>query len=97
LDGKFFYVAIERSAFWSPRASWALAGSSLGKTLAIPIAPGQSLPAPPAAGINPGLGGADVKGAQLIPRGAMSPGPDPGTYVFARTELLRNLFRIPLP
>ena len=28
--------------------------------------------------------------------GGFSPGPDPGTYVFTRTERLQNIFRIPL-
>ena len=95
--GRGVLLWIQRSAAWSPRASWALAGSSVGKTLAIPFPPGQSLPALPAAGTDPARDGADIKGARLISQGAMSPGRDPATYVFARTDLLRNLYRIPLP
>jgi dipeptidyl aminopeptidase/acylaminoacyl peptidase len=96
-DGRFFYVSIEQSSFWSPRASWALAGSSAGKTLALPMPAGRSLPDLPSAGINPSAEGADVKGARVIPRGAIAPGFDPSTYVFAKTDLQRNLYRIPLP
>jgi dipeptidyl aminopeptidase/acylaminoacyl peptidase len=96
-DGRFFYVAIEQSSFWSPRASWALAGSSSGKTLAIPVPAGRSLPDLPSAGIDPSAEGADVNGARVIPRGAIAPGFDPSTYVFAKTDLQRNLYRIPLP
>jgi hypothetical protein len=90
-------VTIEQSSFWSPRASWALAGSASGKTLAIPVPAGRSLPDLPSAGINPSAEGADVNGARVIPRGAIAPGFDPSTYVFAKTDLQRNLYRIPLP
>ena len=96
-DGKFFYAAIEQSAAWSPRSSWALSGSISGKTLAIPIPPGQSLPDLPPTGIGSAATGAALPGAQMIPHGAISPGPDPSIYVFAKTDLLRNLYRIPLP
>ena len=95
-DAKMFYVSIEQSAYWSPRASWARAGSLSGKTLAIPVTAEHSLPELPSGGINPAASGADVKGARVITHGAVSPGRDPGTYVFAKTELQRNLFRISL-
>ena len=32
----------------------------------------------------------------MIEHGPISPGPDPSTYVFTKTDLQRNLFRIPL-
>jgi Tol biopolymer transport system component len=96
LDGRFFYAAIERSARWSPRASWTLSGSTAGKTLAIPVPAGQSLPDLPAAGILSAAAGAALTGASVIDHGAISPGPTPSTYVYARTELQRNLYRIPL-
>jgi len=32
----------------------------------------------------------------VIDSGATSPGPDPSTYVFTKTDSQRNLFRIPL-
>jgi Tol biopolymer transport system component len=95
-DGRYFYVAIERSAAWSPRASWALAGSSIGETLAIPVPPGRSVPEFAAGPIDQNAL-RQLKGARVIPRGAMAPGRDPSTYVFAKTDLQRNLYRIPLP
>jgi eukaryotic-like serine/threonine-protein kinase len=85
-DGKFFYVGSDRSA--SP--------TSAGKTLAIPVPAGKSLPDLPAAGINVADGAVGLPGAVTIEDGLIRPGPDPSTYLFTRTEVQRNLFRIPL-
>ncbi len=65
------------------------------KTLAIPVPAGQLLPVLPAAGID-AIGVAGLPGAWMIEQGAISPGPGQSTYVFTRTDLQRNLFRIPL-
>ena len=83
-DGKFLYVWIRASAM------------SSGKTLAIPVPAGKSLPDLPTSGIDAAVGGVELPGALVIERGALSPGPDPSTYVFTKTDLQRNLFRIPL-
>ena len=82
-DGKFFYV-------WN-RVSL----MSSGKTLAIPVPVGKSLPDLPTSGIDVAIGGG-LPGALVIERGPLSPGRDPSTYVFTKTDLQRNLFRIPL-
>jgi serine/threonine protein kinase/Tol biopolymer transport system component len=80
-DGRFLYV---NSAV-----------SASGKTLVIPMA-GNSLPDLPSSGIDPATGEAAPEGTRVIEQGAVSPGPDPSTYVFTKTDLQRNLFRIPL-
>jgi hypothetical protein len=85
-DGKFFYVGSNRSA--SP--------TSAGKTLAIPVPAGKSLPDLPAAGINVVDGAVGLPGAVIIEDGLIVPGPDPSTYLFTRADSQRNLFRIPL-
>ena len=85
-DGKFFYVGSDRSA----------SATSAGKTLAIPVPAGKSLPDLPAAGISVADGAAGLPGAVTIEDGLISPGPDPSTYLFTRTDSQRNLFRIPL-
>jgi eukaryotic-like serine/threonine-protein kinase len=82
-DGRFFYV--ENFAKES--------ANSLGKTLAIPVPAGKSLPNLP---IDLSASGVTPKASRLIERTAISPGPDPSTYVFIKTDLQRNLFRIPL-
>jgi serine/threonine protein kinase len=83
-DGKFFYVGSNASA------------TSAGKTLAIPVPAGKSLPDLPAAGISVADGAVGLPGAVTIEDGLISPGPDPSTYLFTRTDSQRNLFRIPL-
>jgi hypothetical protein len=86
-DGRFLYV--DRTAMAS--------GPFAGKTVAIPIPAGQSLPDLPAGGLDTNAGEIRLAGARVIERGQpISPGPDPSTYVFEKRDLQRNLFRIPL-
>ena len=85
-DGKFFYVGTNLSA----------SATSAGKTLAIPVPAGSSLPELPAAGIGVGEGVVGPPGTVTIADGMIVPGPDPSTYLFTRTDSQRNLFRIPL-
>ena len=85
-DGKFFYVGSDRSAF----------PTSAGRTLAIPVPAGRSLPGLPAAGISLADGAVGLPGALAIEDAFILPGPDPSTYLFTRTDSQRNLFRIPL-
>ncbi|HUS07795.1 MAG TPA: hypothetical protein VMZ52_15930, partial [Bryobacteraceae bacterium] len=85
-DGKFFYVGVKRSS-----------RTASGKTLAIPLSPGETLPTLPAAGIR-GLEDANAfPGARLIDGWAISPGPDPSVFAYVKTTMHRNLFRVPLP
>lgn len=83
-DGRFFYVAAKMSA------------NSPGKTLAIPVPPGKSLPDLPASGIDLSARGIALPATRWIEHGSISPGPDPSIYVFTKTDMQRNLFRIPL-
>ena len=66
-----------------------------GKTLAFPVPHGRPLPDLPGEGIDPGAA-VGPPGARIIENGSISPGRDPSTYVFTKTDLQRNLFRIPL-
>jgi serine/threonine protein kinase len=85
-DGRFFYVAID------PNSS----AAAPGMTLAIPVPAGKSLPDLPASGIVISAGGTYPPGTRVIEHGSLSPGPEPSTYAFTKTDLQRNLFRIPL-
>ena len=69
---------------------------SPGKTLAIPVPAGKSLPDLPASGIDLSASGVALPGCPSDRAWFISPGPDPSTYVFTKTDLQRNLFRIPL-
>jgi hypothetical protein len=71
-------------------------GPFAGKTVAIPILAGQSLPDLPAGGLDANTSEIRLAGARVIERGPISPGPDPSIYVFEKRDLQRNLFRIPL-
>jgi hypothetical protein len=57
---------------------------------------GKSLPDLPASGIDLSINGVAPHGMRFIEHVSISPGPDPSTYVFTKTDLQRNLFQIPL-
>jgi eukaryotic-like serine/threonine-protein kinase len=88
-DGKFFYVSMDRSAA-------ATSQGATGKALAIPVPAGKSLPDLPPSGIDRVVGGVKIPGARMIEHVSLSTGPDPSIFVFTKTDLQRNLFRIPL-
>ena len=67
-----------------------------GKTLAIPVPKGQFLPDFTASGIDLSANMVVPKAARLIERGSILLGSDLSTYVFVKTDMQRNLFRIPL-
>jgi hypothetical protein len=71
-------------------------GPFAGKSIAIPIPSGKSFPDLPAAGLDANAVELQHVGASVMEHGPVSPGPDPSTYVFVKTDLQRNLFRIPL-
>ena len=80
---------------WSSDGRWLyVAPQATGKTYVIPVPSGRSLPALPAEGVDRDAAGRPE--ARIIPNGSISPGADPSTYVFTKTDLQRNLFRIPL-
>ena len=71
--------------------------TSPGRSLAIPLGPGESLPDLPPEGIAPLAEPSVVKGAQSVPRAYLVPGKDPEHYAFVNTTVHRNLYRISLP
>jgi Tol biopolymer transport system component len=85
-DGRFFLILFEHPGV----------GAS-GRILALPMPPGKSLPDLPPAGIGAAYRGLAISGARLFERGAAAPGPDLTVYAYAKTNMYRNLFRIPLP
>lgn len=83
-DGKLFYIITE-----SPI-------SSVGRTIAIPLRPGQMLPDLPTGGIASRADRLDIPGIQVLDRGDAYAGNDPSKYVYTKQDFLGNLFRIPL-
>jgi hypothetical protein len=84
-DGRFFYVEIEPSSRGNP-----------GKTLAIPVPPGEALPRLPASGIRSVEDAAALPGVRLLDGWNITRGPDLSVFAYVKTTMHRNLFRIPL-
>jgi DNA-binding winged helix-turn-helix (wHTH) protein/Tol biopolymer transport system component len=84
--GNFLFVPVEPSSQTNP-----------GRSLAIPIGPGETLPELPPEGIplsaQPGV----VPGAQSIDRAELVPGKDLSHYAYVKTTSQRNLYRVSLP
>lgn len=85
-DGKFLFVPVEDPS-----------RTSAGRSLAIPIGPGESLPDLPAGGIAPLADAGVVRAAVSVARGRLVPGADPAHYVWVNTTVHRNLYRVSLP
>ena len=85
-DGSYFYVTVELGSPASP-----------GTTVAIPIPKGKTLPELPESGIRSLTDGLALSGALVINHSEISPGLNPSTYVYVKTTMHRNLFRIPIP
>jgi DNA-binding winged helix-turn-helix (wHTH) protein/Tol biopolymer transport system component len=71
-------------------------------TIAIPVPKGESMPVLPVAGVQSAADVATLSGSRLVdlPDGRIEdviPGPELGTFAYARTISHRNLFRVQLP
>jgi Tol biopolymer transport system component len=82
---------------WSPdgKVLYLVHGETL---LTIRLADGKSLPDLPGSGLLSAAGWVEMPGATVgpLPGVDVAPGPNFSTYVFTKTDLRRNLFRIPL-
>ena len=85
-NGRFLFVPVEAGSRNSP-----------GRSLAIPVGPGESLPQFPPGGIEPLAKPAVVQGSQSVNRADLIPGPDITRYAYVNTTAHRNLYRISLP
>jgi dipeptidyl aminopeptidase/acylaminoacyl peptidase len=82
-DGQFLYLTTRLEA------------ASTGRTLVLPIARGQGLPAIPEGGFSSNVGD-DLPGVRVVREGQLDPGPGADTYAFTKSDFVGNLFRIPL-
>jgi DNA-binding winged helix-turn-helix (wHTH) protein/Tol biopolymer transport system component len=85
-SGRFLFVPVEAS---SP--------TTAGRSLAIPVGPGEDLPEFPPGGIEPLAEPSVMAGAQPISRAEIVPGMDLSHYAYVNTAVHRNLYRISLP
>jgi Tol biopolymer transport system component len=84
-SGRFFYIPLDGPS-----------GTGPGKTLALPVRPGEIFPTLPDGGITGHENLAAFPGSRVLDGWAISPGPGPSVYAFVKTSIQRNLFRIPL-
>jgi DNA-binding winged helix-turn-helix (wHTH) protein/Tol biopolymer transport system component len=84
--GAFLFVPVEPSSETSP-----------GRSLAIPIGPGETLPELPPEGIALSTQPDVVPGSQLVDRAELVPGKDLSHYAYVKTTSQRNLYRVSLP
>jgi hypothetical protein len=85
-DGKFLFVPVEGPSRTDP-----------GRSLAIPLGPGETLPVLPAGGIVPLAEPNVVRGAKSVARGELTPGNGLEHYAWVNTTIHQNLYRISLP
>jgi hypothetical protein len=85
-DGKYIYIHL------GDMLSTAIAG-----TYAIPLRRGSMIPPLPPAGVKSADDLANLPGVQLIDAAVAAPGLSPSTYVYTKTSVHRNLYRVPLP
>jgi hypothetical protein len=84
--GDFLFVPVEPSSQTSP-----------GRSLAVPIGPGETLPALPVEGIAPSAQPSVVPGSKSISRAELVPGKDLSHFAYVKTTSQRNLYRVSLP
>lgn len=87
-DRRSLYLSVT-SGMQSARAS--------GRTYVIPLARGKLFPPIPPDGFHSQAEIAALPGVHVIEVADIFPGSMPGTYVFSRETVQRNLYRIPLP
>lgn len=84
-DGKYFYLVATPSSLTTPA----------GRTLMIPVPPGESFPPLPASGFRPGGEGLPISGIKYVEQSGIAPGLG-SNYAYVKATMHANLFRIPL-
>ncbi|HTS51142.1 MAG TPA: protein kinase [Bryobacteraceae bacterium] len=85
-DGRYFYIEVIPASRENPT----------GRTLAIPIPPGESLPPIPPAAVHNLAEWAKVPGVKIVDHNDIAPSSNPSTYAYIQSSVHANLFRIPL-
>ena len=83
-DGNYFYVGVGPPTSASPT----------GRTVAIPVPPGETLPRLPESGIRGEAEALAIPGSKIIEQGNIAAGPDLSTYAYVKSAVHANLFRI---
>lgn len=86
-DGRYFYVQI----------AFASRDNPIGRTAAIPVPPGKTLPPLPPAAVQHPAEWTKIPGVKIVEHDNIVPGLNPSTYAYVKPSVHANLFRIPLP
>jgi eukaryotic-like serine/threonine-protein kinase len=79
---------------WSPDGTFVYVNVyDLARTFVIPLAPGQMLPNAP---VDVWAANHEIPETNVIPHLIVAPGPKATSYVFEKTDVRRNLYRVPL-
>jgi serine/threonine protein kinase len=84
--GKFLFILMEEPSRTSP-----------GRSLAIPLGAGESLPKFPSEGLTASTDASTMPGSQSVNRAHLVPGKIPSHYAYVNTTVHRNLYQISLP
>ncbi len=84
-DGRYLFIQTEQATDDKP-----------GRSLAIPIGVGDTLPALPPGGIVANAEASEIRGATSVPRGFLFAAGAPTSYAYMKTTMHRNLFRLTL-
>jgi hypothetical protein len=84
--GRFLFIPVEEPSLTGP-----------GRSLAIPVGPGEVLPELPPGGVSPATPSSVIRGAEWIARGELVPGKDSAHFAYVNTTVHQNLYRISLP
>ena len=84
--GKFLFIVVEEASRTSP-----------GRSLAIPLGAGETLPKFPPEGIVASADASTMPGSQSVNRAHLVPGKTPSYYAYVNTTVHRNLYQISLP
>jgi hypothetical protein len=85
-SGRFLYLSVAADTQTKP-----------GRSLALPLGPGETLPPLPAEGILPDAEASVVPGAQSVNHQQVVGGKDPEHYAYVKTTVHRNLYRVSIP
>jgi serine/threonine protein kinase len=85
-NGKFLFIVVEEPSRTSP-----------GRSLAIPLGAGETLPKFPPEGIGPSTDASIMPGSQSVNRARLVPGRTLSHFAYVNTTVHRNLYQISLP
>jgi eukaryotic-like serine/threonine-protein kinase len=84
-NGRYFYVEMVPASRDNP-----------GRTAAIPVPPGKTLPPLPPDAVHNPAAWANIPGVKIVEHASIAPGPDPSIYAYVKSSVHANLYRIPL-